>query len=106
MNFKMWRVHHDGATTREHLESIEKRTGQRPKELDEAEIPLEAAHVWAWFCDLHSARSSSGFGPNPISYSEIAAWGKLTGERVRRHEVKLLRQLDTLFLAEAADGKK
>jgi hypothetical protein len=28
------------------------------------------------------------------------------GERVRRHEAKLLRQLDLLFLAEAADGKK
>jgi len=67
---------------------------------------MEAFHVWAWFCDLHSARTSNGYGWNPLSYSEITAWGKLTGERVRRHEVKLLRQLDLLFLAEAADGKK
>ncbi|MDR2561308.1 MAG: hypothetical protein LBC63_06025 [Holophagales bacterium] len=55
---------------------------------------------------LHPARSSDGYGWNPLSYTEIAAWGKLMGERVRRHEAKLLRQLDLLFLAEAADGKK
>ena len=86
--------------------SRQRHTSERSKELDDCGIPREASHVWAWFCDLHSARSSNGHGWNPLSYSEIAAWGKLTGEGVRRHEVKLLRQLDLLFLAEAADGKK
>jgi len=79
---------------------------QRPVELDEAEIPNEAAHVWAWFCDLHSARSSNGYGWNPLSYSEITAWGKLMGEKICKHEARLLRQLDLLFLAEAADAKR
>jgi len=69
-------------------------------------VPSELAHVWVWFLELNAARGGNGYGPNPISYSEIAAWGKLMGERVRRHEARLLRQLDLLFLAEAADGKK
>jgi len=89
----------------EHLKAVERRTGQRPKELDEAVIPEETAHVWAWFLDLHSARTSNGYAWNPISYTEMSAWGELTGNMPRVQEVSLLRRLDLLFL-EAFSGQK
>jgi SAM-dependent methyltransferase len=47
---------------------VEKKTGRRPKELEACEIPVEAAHIWGWFHELHAARPSSGFGPNPIKF--------------------------------------
>jgi hypothetical protein len=105
MTFKLNRAQ-GGATVREHLEAIERRTGERPKELDECKIPRELAHIWNWFLDMHGARTNNGFGWNPISYAEIFAWGRLMGERVRRHEARLLREMDMLFLAEAANGKE
>jgi hypothetical protein len=59
----------------------------------------------------HSARTSNGFGPNPISYAEIAAWSKLSGNRPNKHEVKMLRELDRVYLevdakSAAKRGKK
>jgi hypothetical protein len=80
------------------LELVWDATGQKPKELDECEIPDEAMHIWEWFHEVHSARTSNGFGPNPIGYAEIAAWSKLSGIRPNMHEVKMLRELDRVYL--------
>jgi hypothetical protein len=108
MTFRLNRVQ-GGSPAREHLEAIERKTGIRPKELDECEMPRESAHVWEWFLDLHSARSGNGYGPNPISYMEIWAWAKLKGIAVRAHEADMLRALDAAYLEEAlrnAGGKQ
>jgi hypothetical protein len=104
-NFKLNRVV-GNATVREHLELVEKKTGQRPKEFDECEVPVEAAHIWGWFHELHAARSNNGYGPNPISYTEIAAWGKLTGIRLREHEVRAIRNIDLVYLGVEAEGER
>ena len=97
---------HGGATAREHLEAVERRTGHRSKELDEAEIPKEATHVWQWFLELHSARGGNGFGANPISYTEMAAWSEITGNRPRQHEWMALRMLDSVYLEMEAERHK
>jgi hypothetical protein len=93
------------STLREHLEADERRTGKRAWELDECKIPKEALHIWRWFLELDATRQN-GMDINPISYSEIAAWSKLTGNRPRRHEVEVLRQIDGLYLAEHAERAK
>jgi len=92
-----------GATVREHLEALERRTGERPKELDECEIPDGASHVWQWFLELNAARTGNGYGPNPITYSEIRAWMVLKGVAVRAFEVDLIRALDTAYLEAYAE---
>jgi len=97
---------HGGATAREHLEAIEARTGKRPTELDEAEIPDQLAHVWNWFTQLNAARSGNGYGPNPISYTEIASWASLTGAAPTSFEVLLIRAIDALCMAEANREQK
>jgi hypothetical protein len=48
---------------------------------------------------LESARSGNGYGPNPISYSEIAAWSNLTGRAPRPWEVSALRAMDDTRIA-------
>lgn len=51
---------------------------------------------------LDATRGSNGFGPNPITYSEIAAWRSLTGARPTEREVEALRAIDGAFLSEMA----
>jgi hypothetical protein len=63
-------------------------------------LPPEIEHVWRWFDDLQSARGNSGFGLNPLSYSELQAWATMTHCAPTPFEVRLLKDLDLLYLAE------
>ena len=98
----------EGGTLRDHLEQVEKSTGGRvrPPELDLPDLPDPVAHVWEWFADLHRARGSNGFGPNPLTYSEMAAWARLTGADPGPWEVALLKHLDGVYLDIQAKAPK
>lgn len=96
------RVTPHGGTEREHLESVERQTGKRPASLDGPDLPADATHVWLWFLDLSSTRGSNGFGPNPLAWTEIAAWASLTGIIVRPAEIEALLILDHAWLADYA----
>jgi hypothetical protein len=52
---------------------------------------------------LDAGRSSSGFGPNPISWIEIEAFFRLQGIKVSGTEAEWLRALDQAALASAAE---
>lgn len=58
------------------------------------DCPHEAAHVWSMFADLSSARGHMV----PISYSEIEAYGRLTGQQPSPWEVEQIKALDGLAL--------
>ncbi len=89
---------------RDALESVERQTGVRPSDLDGPDMPPDGAHVWVWFLALCEGRSSSGFGPNPISYLDILAWSLLTGTIVRPSEVAAIMALDReYFVAQASN---
>ncbi len=62
------------------------------------ELPDGVVHVWHWFNDLHSARGVGWSGPLPLSYTEIAAWCSLTGERLRPWELASIRAMDQRLL--------
>ena len=98
----------DGATLREHLEAVERKTGKRAKELDECEIPEEVAHIWEWFLALCATRTSNGFGlKNPIQYAEMLAWSALKGFDLHQFEIVAIRALDQLYLTMATgDARK
>jgi len=55
--------------------------------------------VWEDFLELHSARGSNGFGANPISYTEIDAWTRLSGYVLSPQDVKIIKLLDRVYLA-------
>jgi hypothetical protein len=55
------------------------------------------------FAELSSARGSNGNGPNPISYTEIAAWAQLTGRTLTPWLVATLVAMDRAWLAARAD---
>lgn len=64
----------------------------------EAELPSAVAHVWAWFCELSAARTSNGYGADPITFGDIDAWARLTRLSPTPWEVALIRRIDSAIL--------
>lgn len=62
--------------------------------------------MWLSFLELSETRRSNGFGPEPLSYSEMEAWGRLTGRRLQPWQVRLIKQLDHEFMANHAKQAK
>ena len=61
-------------------------------------MPENYRHCWSWFGELSRTRSSNGFGQNPISYSEIDAWSRLTNIELTPLEVNAIIRLDSAYL--------
>lgn len=90
----------DGLSTREHLASVEKITGRKPKELEELiELPNEFKKVWEDFICLSSSRPS-GFGISPISYTEIMNYSILMGVEFEPWEVQVIKIFDRVTIEE------
>ena len=68
------------------------------------EAPPQAAHLLGWFNEISAGRTSSGFGWNPLTWADLAAWSRLTGTALRPWEVRMLKRLDHLFLKIQAEG--
>lgn len=92
----------DGASKRQHLESVARQTGKLPAELDTPPIPAWAEHIVGWWAELNAARGGNGMGPNPISWADIAAWSRLTATEPSPFEVRTILALDQAWLAEQA----
>ena len=67
----------------------------------EKEIPESLEYIWMWWCEVQTARQSSGFGPLPISFSEIYAWSVLTQRLLQPWEVQAMRDIDQVYLTES-----
>lgn len=89
------------------LESVWRQTGVKPKELEDlAELPDVFRYIWQDFLMLNSARTSNGFGVNPLQYSEILSYGTLQGITFQPWEVEVLRVLDNTVMQVYADKQK
>jgi hypothetical protein len=66
------------------------------------------AHVWDWFRELDATRGGNGWGVNPITFAEIDAYQRLTGEQITAWAARLIRAVDNAVLIERAkqDAKK
>jgi hypothetical protein len=97
----------DGASLREHLESAWRQKNFAPEAMPQKlrlpDIPAAVAHLWDWFCELSGARTGSSGGPNPIQFSEIEAWARLTGRALAPRDVQAIALLDQAFFAELAE---
>lgn len=95
---------------REHLEAVERATGERPPELDPPPVPAAFAHVWRWFASLSAGRRPGGLGPAPLGWDEIAAWSRLVGVTPTPNDIAVLRDIDAAYLenayAELDKGKR
>lgn len=72
---------------------------------DRLSLPEGSAPLWRTFTALSASRSYNQFGPNAISYAEIAAYTVLMRLPLAPHHVEILRAMDATWL-EHAYGKK
>jgi hypothetical protein len=99
-------VETDGATLRKHLESVEAQTGKRPAQLDGPEFPTGVEYLWEWYWQLRRHNGGNGFGPGPISWSEIDAWARRTGADPAPWELEVISELDAAYLKQQAVERK
>lgn len=84
---------------RKHLQAVQAQTGVMPVELVTPPVPAVLTYLLEHFAELTAARSN-GFGaPQPISWSDMAAWARLTGLRLWPWEAQALRALDLVWLS-------
>lgn len=84
------------------------RTEERRAELREKlrlpPAPPGTSYIWDIFARLSFRRGSSGFGPMPISWVDLAAFGQVTGMRLKPGEVEMIEVLDHVYLASLSDN--
>lgn len=69
-------------------------------------LPESLSDVWLAFCDLDLGRGSNGFGLNPLSWADIAAYVALNRTPLRPWHIELIRRLDLACLAAASERAK
>jgi hypothetical protein len=62
------------------------------------EMPAGGDLLWRWFLDLGAARSWHAAGPNPIAWSDVAAYCSLTGTRMELRHLDTLRAMDAAYI--------
>lgn len=73
---------------------------------DLATLPDSMGYVWGWFIELHNARTSNGFGLNPITYVDMQAYFDLYQIVPQDWQVQLIKQLDSIALSAFAKQQK
>lgn len=76
-----------------------------PGRTDGPEIPYAGLRVWGLFLKLHEQRGT-GFGPCPISYRDMVAFARISGEAIRPWEAEIIRALDREFLSVVNKAEK
>lgn len=64
------------------------------------EVPEAGRLLWRLFLELHEVRTSGVSGrPDPLSYTEVASYARVTGWPLQRHHVAALRAMDAAWMA-------
>jgi hypothetical protein len=78
------------------------RRAEREKELECPPFPLALEYIWRIFKRLARRRTSNGFGSNPITWSDIAAFEVHSKFPLKPWEIEIIEDLDDLDRAEQA----
>ena len=62
-------------------------------------IPAGGELLWRWFIDLNAARTWGAAGPNPIAFTEIEAFARLSRWPLEELHVAILKAMDREMLA-------
>lgn len=92
-----------GGTLRDQALSLAAQGRAVPENLRSLPFPEGLEYLWGWFSELQTARTSNGFGVNPITYGELQAWSHMTARDLDAWEVQLLKDLDLRYLASSAE---
>lgn len=89
----------DGVTWRDHFEAI-RRKGKKVSVLKIETFDEYTEKLWGIYREIGTGRTSGGMSANPITWSDIESWLKLTRMRLSPAEVRLVRELDTIWMEE------
>lgn len=81
-----------------------KRSGTKPREIDHS-LDYELAYLWGWFLELHNGRGAGFSTLNPITYTDIEAWSRLSGNELQAWEVKAIKAIDAVACKPKDDDK-
>lgn len=71
------------------------------------ECPDSMVYIWKHFIMLNNKRTSNGYGPNPLQYSELLAYFQLFQDWPDDWEIEMIMKLDSVFLdTQAAKAEK
>ncbi len=84
------------SSLRDHLEAVERQTGERDPRLEEPELPPGYEPTWNAFWMMYAGKV--------LTFTEIDAWSRLTGEDLTPREVEMLRTMSVVAVREASDG--
>lgn len=87
----------DGHRLREHLEQAAKQGASLEGFPKEEPLPESVTHLWGWFWELDAGRQEA----NPLAYSEIESWMRLTGAVAGPWEVATIKAMDTVRMTES-----
>ncbi|MDO6966988.1 phage tail assembly chaperone [Rhizobium alvei] len=62
------------------------------------DIPEEGESLWSAFWALNRRRQHGMNGPQPLTYSEIGFWSRLTGEILLRDEITIIIEMDDAYI--------
>ncbi len=65
-----------------------------PGRTDGPDVPWAGLRVWGLFLRLHESRGGGGFGPAPITFADMEAFQRVSGEPLRPFEVEIIHALD------------
>jgi hypothetical protein len=70
------------------------------------DMPEEYMDAWKHFMALHRSRGGNGFGVNPLSYTEIDAYIRLTHTYLLPDEIIAIQIIDAAYLKCESDLRK
>jgi hypothetical protein len=96
----------EGDSTASKMIEVNRRASRLPRSEREPPFPLHDAYIFGIFQELNASRSHNGFGYNPLSYTEVDAYRRMTGTVLNAWQVKMLMRIDQIFLAASAKAQQ
>lgn len=79
--------------------SLWRQTGEEPAQLRDAPgLPEFAAHVWAWFIEMHAERGNDGMNAARITAGQIRDFCWAEGVVMARWERRAIRAVDAAWM--------
>jgi hypothetical protein len=83
-----------------------KATGEEDPELRVPPFPEPIRALWNKFLSLHEGRTYGINGGNPLSYIDMDAWMRVTGNRLDQWEVEAVMRIDKAWLKASKDDEE
>jgi hypothetical protein len=96
----------EGDSSASKMIEVNRRARRLPRSEREPPFPLHDAYLFSIFQELNASRSHNGFGYNPLTYTEVDAYRRMTGTVLNAWQVKMLMRIDQIFLAASAKAQQ